>query len=293
MTQRIGLILTTLLLLGLAPSAPAGSDAPNLASVHAAIGAANNQELIHSKHADVGVPIASLTKLMTALVVMESEQPLDEWLTVVERRKEPPNNAYTRIRLGSRLQRGELLRLALMSSENMAAHVLASHHPGGRDAFVARMNETATRLGMTNSHFVDPSGLSADNRASALDMLALARAAYQHQPIREYSTTTYRRARFRSPPYALEYGNTNPLVSYGSWPVTLSKTGYLKEAGRCLAMVTRIDGRPIAMVLLNSFGTRSPIGDAGRVRRWMRNGTTGHVAKAAREYEQRQSARFE
>lgn len=293
MTQRNRIVLAVLMALVLCPGVLSAADGPNLASVHAAIGAVDNQEVIHRKNAEASVPVASLTKLMTALVVVESDQPLDEWLTVVEREKEPPNNAYTRIRVGSQLQRGELLRLALMSSENMAAHVLASHHPGGRQAFVAAMNDTASRLGMDNSHFVDPSGLSVANRASAADMLTLVRAAHQHAPIRRYSTTTYRRARFRSPPYALAYGNTNPLVSRGGWPVTLSKTGYLDEAGRCLAMVTRINDRAIAMVLLNSFGTRSPIGDAGRVRRWLRSGSTGHVAEAAREYERRQSARYD
>jgi D-alanyl-D-alanine endopeptidase (penicillin-binding protein 7) len=272
--------------------ATAADNGPNLASVHAAVAPLNGSEAIYLKHADVGVPIASVTKLMTALVIMESEQPLDEWLTVVARDEEPPNNAYTRIRIGSRLQRGALLRLALMASENMAAHVLASHHPGGRDAFVNAMNRTAQRLGMRASEFVDPSGISSKNRASAADLVRLMRAAHKHERLREYTTDTYHRAHFRSPHYALAYGNTNPLVGRGSWGVTLSKTGYLDEAGRCLAMVTRVDGRRIIMVLLNSFGTRSPLGDAGRIKRWLRNGDPGRVADAARDYERNQSARY-
>jgi len=271
----------------------AHADGPNLASVHASIGPVNEDKLTHAKHADVSVPIASLTKLMTALVVVESGEPRDEWLDVVERNHEPPNNAYTRIRVGSELQRGNLLRIAVMASENMAAHVLASHHPGGRSAFIREMNRTAQRLGMKDSHFADPSGLSMDNRASAADLVKLVRAAHQHQVIREYTTDAYYRARFRSPRYAVAYGNTNPVIRRDSWGITLSKTGYLDEAGRCLAMVSRVDGRRMIMVLLNSFGTRSPIGDAARVRRWLRTGDPGTVAEAARKHERDQSAAYE
>ncbi len=273
--------------------AAAADDGPNLASVHAAVAPLEGSQPIYRKNADVGVPIASVTKLMTALVVMESKQPLDEWLTVVERQKEPPNNAYTRIRVGSRLQRGELLRLALIASENMAAHVLASHHPRGREGFVAAMNRTAKRLGMTQSEFVDPSGISSNNRASASDLVRLVRAAHEHERIRGYTTDSYHRAHFRSPRYALAYGNTNPLVGRSSWGISLSKTGYLDEAGRCLAMVTRIEGQQVIMVLLDSFGTRSPLGDAGRIKRWLRRGDPGRVAATARQYEQRRSAGHE
>lgn len=291
--HRVGPWLASLILLLAASSPATGAQDPNLASVHAAVAPLGDSEPVHRKHADVGVPIASLTKLMTALVVVESGQSLDEWLTVVERQQEPPNNAYTRIRVGSRLQRGELLRLALMASENMAAHVLASHHPGGREAFIEAMNRRAKELGMANARFVDPSGLSPENKASAMGLVRLIRAAHEHAAIREYTTSTYHRAHFRSPRYALAYGNTNPLVGRGSWGVSLSKTGYLEEAGQCLAMVARVDGRRLIMVLLNSRGTRSPLGDAGRIKRWLQTGASGSVAPTAREYEKRESARYE
>ncbi|PWG65557.1 D-alanyl-D-alanine endopeptidase [Sediminicurvatus halobius] len=261
-----------------------------LASVHAAVAVLGEDRPLYEKRADVAVPIASLTKLMTAYVVLESGAALDEWLTVVPREQTPAKNAYSRIRIGSRLQRGELLRLALMSSENLAAHVLAAHHPGGRKGFVAAMNEAAQRLGMTRSRFVDPSGLSPDNRASARDLLRLVNAAHAYPEIREYSTTPARTARFRGPRYTLGYGNTNPLVHRAGWRVTLSKTGYLNESGRCLVMVANPGGRPLAMVFLNSFGSRTPIGDAGRVRRWLETGEGGSVAGAALEYERRRAA---
>lgn len=264
-----------------------------LASVNAAVARIDAAEPIYTKNADRVVPIASLTKLMTAVVVMRSGQPLDEWLTVVGREHEPANNAYSRIRIGSRLPRGELLRLALMSSENLAAHVLASHHPGGRDAFLEAMNTTASALGMDGTRFVDPSGLSPDNRSTAADLLRLVRAAYRYEALREYTTTGYHRARFRGPRYALAYGNTNPLVHGSRWRVRLSKTGYLDEAGRCLAMVAEVDGGPLAMVLLDSLGTRSPLGDAGRIRRWLTSGEGGPVAAAARAYERRRNASYE
>ena len=263
-----------------------------LASVHAAIGplTGRQEDVWYSKRADHAVPVASLTKLMTAMVVLEAEQPLDEWLTIVERTEEVEKNAYSRMRIGSELTRGTLLRLTLMSSENLASHVLASHYPGGRTAFIEAMNAKAESLGMTATRFVDPSGLSTQNRSTATDMLTMVRAAFQHDHLRYFSTTAHHTARFRSPVYTLGYGNTNSLVSHGQWDVQLSKTGYLKEAGRCLAMVADIDGQPVAMVFLNSRGTRTPLGDAGRTRRWLATGEGGPVAPAAREYEQEQAA---
>lgn len=275
------------------PVPEARGNPPQLASVHAAVGPVEGDGTWLAKRSDMTVPIASLTKLMTALVVMDAGQALDEWLTIAERTQETEKNAYSRIRIGSELTRGNLLRLALMSSENLAAHVVASHYPGGREAFIAAMNDKARELGMTATHFVDPSGLSPDNRSSAADVLTLVRAAYRHDALRRLSTTPYYTARFRSPPYTLGYGNTNALVSNPQWPVVLSKTGYLDEAGRCLAMITEIEGRAVAMVFLNSRGTRSPLGDAGRTRRWLTTGEGGSVAPAARSYEREQAARLE
>ncbi len=256
-----------------------------LASVQAAVADLASGELLFTKHADRQVPIASVTKLMSAVVVLDSGAPLDEWLTIVPRAERAPVNAYSRIRIGSELRRADLLRITLMASENYAAYVLSRHHPGGREAFVAAMNDKAAELGMHNSHFVDASGLSAQNRSTAADLLRLVAAAMDYELIRDYTRTTGFTAQFRNPRYTLQYGNTNLLVHRESWDVALSKTGYLQVAGRCLAMVANIDGRPIAMVLLDSLGTRTPLGDAGRIGRWLRTGQGGSVAGAARDYE--------
>jgi serine-type D-Ala-D-Ala endopeptidase (penicillin-binding protein 7) len=256
-----------------------------LASAQAAVADLASGELLFTKHADRQVPIASVTKLMSAVVVLESGTPLDEWLTIVPRAERAPVNAYTRIRIGSELRRADLLRITLMASENQAAYVLSHHHPGGHEAFIAAMNDKATELGMHASHFVDASGLSAQNRSTAADLLRLVAAAMDYELIRDYTRTTGFTAQFRKPRYTLQYGNTNLLVHRESWDVALSKTGYLQVAGRCLAMVANIDGRPIAMVLLDSLGTRTPLGDAGRIGRWLRTGQGGSVAVAARDYE--------
>lgn len=282
-------IATLVLIWGLA-GAPAAAERPDpeklqLASVHAVVTDLASGETLYGKHADVAAPIASVTKLMTAMVVLDAGQPLDEWLIIVGWNRDLDKNAYSRMRIGSEAQRGQLLRLALMSSENLATNVLAHHHPGGFDAFIAAMNAKAAALGMRNTSFVDPAGLSPDNRASAADLGALVRAAYGYDEIRALSTGYQHTARFRNPRYTLPYGNTNPLVASSRWDLELTKTGYLREAGRCLVLVTRIDDRPVAMVLLNSFGTRTPLGDAGRVRRWLTTGHGGSVAGAARRYE--------
>lgn len=256
-----------------------------LASVNAAVAYADGDgELVFGKNADRQVPIASVTKLMTALVVMESGQSLNEWLEFEKRHIPAPANAYTRIRIASELKRGDMLRIALMSSENFAAYTLARHYPGGYDAFVAAMNAKAKELGMENTRFVDPTGLSVNNQSSALDLVRLVMAANKHPKISEYSTTRYFRARFRQPRYSLSFGNTNALVHRKSWGVDISKTGYLSEAGRCLVMLLEFEGRPLVTVLLDSLGTRSPMGDAGRIRRWLSTGAGGSVAAAARDY---------
>lgn len=289
------LALATALMLAVAGHAHATSDHvgdPDLASVNAAVAYAGDNTLIHGKNADRVVPIASITKLMTALVVLESGEPLNEWLEFHERHIPAPNNAYTRIRKGSKLRRKDMLRIALMSSENFAAYTLARHHPGGFQAFVQAMNDKARALGMHNTTYVDPTGLSTGNRSTAADLVRLVNAARSYPKIGEYSTTRYFTARFRQPRYQLSYGNTNVLVHRDSWGVGLSKTGYLSEAGRCLVMTSSVDGREVVTVLLDSFGTRSPIGDAGRIKRWLTTGDSGSVAGAAKAYERKKNAQY-
>ncbi|KXJ46363.1 MAG: D-alanyl-D-alanine endopeptidase [Marinobacter sp. Hex_13] len=292
MRTAIVLALTVLCLLNVSRAMAIERSELQLASVNAAVAYADDEGLVYGKNADRRVPIASITKLMTALVVMESGEPLTEWLDFRERHVPAPANAYTRIRVSSELRRSDVLRIALMSSENFAAHTLARHHPGGYDAFIEAMNAKAVELGMLKTTFVDPTGLSVDNRSTAADLVRLVRAASQYPQIREYSTTRYFTAQFRQPRYRLAFGNTNVLVHRDSWGVGISKTGYLSEAGRCLVMLFELDGKPLVTVLLDSLGTRSPMGDAGRIKRWLTTGAGGSVAAAARAYERKKNAAY-
>jgi len=280
------LVFLAALVLSSGTTATASAADVRLASVHAVIGSLDSGKVLVEKNANLAVPIASVTKLMTAMVVLDAGQPLDEWVPILGWAQKTDKNAYSRLRKDSKSTRGQLLKIALMSSENLASHTLARHYPGGFEAFVSAMNSKAAELGMTRSTFDDPTGLSIGNRASAGDLWKLLAAAYNYDLIRTYSTTYQHWASFRGPQYGLGYGNTNPLTASSRWDVQLSKTGYLKEAGRCLVMVADVDGEPIGMVFLNSFGTRTPLGDAGRTRRWLTTGETGRVAGAALEYEQ-------
>tara|TARA_R110001592_G_scaffold199185_2_gene447618 strand:- start:402 stop:1268 length:867 start_codon:yes stop_codon:yes gene_type:complete len=257
-----------------------------LGSVKAAVFDLDSGEMLFSKHADWVTPIASITKVMTALVILESEQPLNAWLEIPKPDLETRKNAYSRMRIGSQLKRRDLLKLALMSSENLAAYTLAYHHPGGVDAFVADMNIKAKQLGMVDSTFVDPSGLSKLNVATASDLVKLLAAAARHKEIQQYSTASRYTANFQSPRYSLAYGNTNRLVRRNNWDIILSKTGYITEAGRCLVLMSKLDGKDIGMVFLDAFGKLTPLGDAARVKRWITTGDSGHIAGAALRYAQ-------
>jgi len=180
-----------------------------------------------------------------------------------------------------------------MSSENLACHVLAASYPGGTPAFVAAMNAKARELGMTETHFVDSSGLSPSNRSTARDLVKMANAAARYSLIRDLSTTAEYTINFRSPTYTLGYGNTNVLTHGDKWDIRLTKTGFINEAGRCLIMIATIGERAVTMVLLDSFGTRSPVGDANRVKRWLETGSSGTVAGAARDYERQRAAAYQ
>lgn len=264
-----------------------------LASVSAAVARLGSDEPELLKRGDWIMPIASITKVMTALVVVESGADLDAWLPVVPRATPAAANAYSRIRLESEATRRDFLHLALMSSENRAAYLLARHHPEGYEAFIDAMNAKAQALGMTNTHFVDSTGLSSANVSTARDLIKLVNAAFEHELIRDLSTSPGKWVQFRGPRYGLQYGNTNPLVRSSRWEVGLSKTGYLDAAGRCLVMVVDMDGAPRVVVLLDSLGTRTPLGDAGRIRRWLETGSGGNVAVGALNYERERSAERE
>ena len=227
----------------------------------------DSNEVLLSKNSDAVLPIASITKLMTALVVTEAKLPLDEMLTIGDEDVDTEKGSRSRLRVGTELSREEMLHLALMASENRAAHALGRHYPGGLPAFVTAMNRKAQELGMLDTHYVEPTGLSSKNQSSAKDLATLVKAAYEHQLIRELSTSPeYQVAVGRR---QLQFHNTNRLVSNPTWEIGLQKTGYISEAGRCLVMQARLAGRKLIMVFLDSAGKYSRLGDAERVRRWV------------------------
>lgn len=236
-------------------------------------------EVLFDKNSAVPLPIASLTKLMTALVVVEARQEMDEVLEVTADDIDRERNSSSRLRVGAQMTRADMLHIALMSSENRAASALGRHFPGGLPAFVAAMNAKAKALGMRNTRFVDPTGLSSNNVASAWDLAKLASAAHKHPVIREYST--YPRYAVDAGGYRLQYMNSNRLVLNPNWEIGLQKTGYISEAGRCLLMQASIEGRAVVMVLLDSKGKDSRLGDAGRIRKWLEMSTPEPIPQTA------------
>lgn len=226
-----------------------------------------SSEVLFEKNSNVALPIASITKLMTGLVVMDAKQDMDEVLTVTEEDIDKEKGTSSRLQIGSRMTRANMLHIALMSSENRAASALGRHFPGGLPAFVAAMNAKAKALGMMDTHYVDSSGLSSQNVASARDLAKLVIAAHQYPLMREYSTDT--KYVVDTGLKSLHYSTTNHLVSSPGWEIGLQKTGYISEAGRCLVMQARIEGRPVVMVFLDSKGKQSRLADAGRIRKWL------------------------
>ncbi len=227
----------------------------------------DTDEVLFSKNPQAVLPIASITKLMTALVVTEAGQPLDEVLTITQADVDTEKGTGSRLALGARLTRGEMLHLALMSSENRAANALGRHYPGGLPAFVAAMNAKARALGMHDTRYVEPTGLSSRNQSSAKDLALLVKAAYAHDLIRELSTSPEKHVAVG--PRELQFRNSNGLVFSPQWSIGLQKTGYIAEAGRCVVMQAELAGRKLIMVLLDSAGRYSRIADAERLRQWL------------------------
>jgi D-alanyl-D-alanine endopeptidase (penicillin-binding protein 7) len=245
-----------------------GTDDPlDLRSSVALVVDEDTDQVLLSKNPDAVLPIASITKLMTALVVVESGLSLDEPLRINEDDADLRSGARSRLAVGTVLSRHELLHLALMSSENRAAHALGRQYPGGLPAFVAAMNRKAAELGMHDTRFVEPTGLSSDNRSSAVDLSVLVKAASAHEVIRELSTAP--EAQMAVGARQVQFHNTNGLVRNPTWDITLQKTGYISAAGRCLVMQAELAGRRLIMVLLDSAGKYSRIGDAERIRAWL------------------------
>ncbi len=250
-------------------SAVAGrASAPELKSSSALVVDQAAGRPLFAKNVDHVVPIASITKLMTAMVVLDAKLPLDERITISEEDKDLLKGTRSRLRIGTALTRSELLHLALMASENRAAEALTRVFPGGSKAFVAAMNQKAVELGMWRSRFVDGTGLSSENVSTAQDLTKMVAAAYEYSLIREYTTDSSASIRLANG-RAMNYNNSNRLVSSREWQIGLSKTGYISEAGRCLVMQAKIAGKPVIIVLLDSWGKLTRIGDANRIKRWM------------------------
>ena len=227
----------------------------------------SDSTVLYSRHPDVAMPIASITKLMTALVVLDAKQPLDEPIQITGSDRDLPKSAVSRLTVGTTLNRGDLMHLALMSSENRAAHALGSNYPGGLPAIVAAMNAKAAALGMTSAHFVDPTGLSSENVASPEDLSKLVIAASHNPTIREYSTDKRYAVKVRR--HMVEFRNTDNLVANPAWNIIVQKTGYITEAGKCLVMEAVIEGRSVVIVLLDSLGKYTRVADAKRIKVWM------------------------
>ena len=223
--------------------------------------------VLFEKNAGAVLPIASITKLMTAMVALDANPSLDETLAIGEDDVDTLKGTRSRLKVGTQLSREAMLRLALMSSENRAASSLASHYPGGREAFIGAMNRKAQELGLQDTQFSDPTGLTAANVSSARDLVKMVAAAHQYPLIREFTTATEYEVRIAGRTQA--FHNTNSLVKSASWDIGLSKTGYISEAGKCLVMQAWLNNKPIIIVLLDSWGKMTRIGDANRIKRWV------------------------
>jgi len=248
------------------PELAANGD-PILHSAAVVVADQSSGEVLFEKNSDAVLPIASITKLMTAIVVLDAAQDLREQLVVRDDDVDVLRGSRSRLAVGVDLSREDMLRLALMSSENRAAHALGRHYPGGLRAFVAAMNRKSAELELRDTHFSDPTGLSASNVSSARDLVKMVVAASKYPLIREFSTTAEYAVVINGRPR--EFHNTNALVRNPGWEIGVSKTGFINEAGKCLVMQAWMANRPMIIVLLDSWGKLTRIGDANRIKRWV------------------------
>ena len=249
------------------------NSSPRLHSSIALIYDQKTQSTLYTKNSDTLTSIASITKLMTAMVVLDAQQPLNEEISIDNADVDTLKGTRSRLRIGMKLTRNELLKLALMASENRAAAALARTYPGGYSAAISAMNNKAYELGMRNTRFLDPAGLNSNNISTAYDLVKMVEAASNYPLIHQYTTAASHSVdgwRGR----AMRFVNTNPLVKSASWDIGVSKTGYISEAGRCLVMEATINQRPVIIVLLDSWGKNSRIGDANRIKKWMESNNT-------------------
>ncbi|PTQ88524.1 D-alanyl-D-alanine endopeptidase [Agitococcus lubricus] len=248
---------------------PNAVSALNVESRAALVMNAETGEVLYSKNTEQSMPIASITKLMTVMVVLDAHLPLDEPITISEEDIDRLKNTTSRLSVGTVLSRAELMLLALMSSENRAASALARSYPGGTAAAIAAMNRKANAIGMKNTHFYDGTGLSSSNMASPKDLVAMVKAAHSYPLIRRFSTTSEHAVAIRD--RVQQFHNTNSLVKNPDWQIGVSKTGYINEAGKCLVMQAKIKTTPVVIVLMDSWGKYTRIGDAQRVKKWLEN----------------------
>ena len=232
--------------------------------------------ILLEKNPNAVLPIASITKLMTAMVALDAKPDLNEMLAIGDDDVDILKGTRSRLKVGTHLSREEMLRLALMSSENRAASALSRHYPGGREAFVAAMNQKANSLGLADTRFADPTGLTAANVSSPRDLAKMVDAAHRYPLIREFSTTS--EGEFSIAGRAQQFRNTNTLVKSPTWEIGLSKTGYISEAGKCLVMQVWLNNKPTIIVLLDSWGKMTRIGDANRIKRWVESASLSRPA---------------
>ena len=273
----------------LASNLQAASKAPaqqQIASGSGLVVDLKTNQVLFSSNPDRVAPIASVTKLMAAMVVLDAKLPMEQQLPVIIRDVAEMRGVYSRVRIGSEISRRDMLQLALMSSENRATASLAHHYPGGVPAFVAAMNAKARALGMHHSRFVEPTGLSQDNLSSANDLVKLLKASQQYPLIGQFSTTGEKTAYFRKPAYTLGFRNTNRLVYKPDWSIQLTKTGFTNAAGHCLVMRTQMANRQVAFVVLDAFGKYTHMADANRLKKWLETGKISPVPAAAWSYKQ-------
>lgn len=230
---------------------------------------AENGEVIYQKKAKEKTPIASLTKLMTAMVILDSELDMEKIISISKKDFDRIKGTKSRLWIGSNLTRKQLLTISLVASDNRAAYAISNSYPGGKKAFVKAMNVKAKQLDMFDTNFSDPTGLDKNNISTAFDLVKLTQAAYQYPLIREVSTSSFYSVYIKNKKRKLNYNNTNLLVRQGLWDIEISKTGYIKEAGKCLVMHTKVMDKPVIMIFLKSFGKYTRTADAKRVKKWL------------------------
>ena len=265
-------------------SAPRDTSQLHIASGSAMLIDLQTNKVIFASNPDAIVPIASVTKLMTAMVVLDAKQSMDEYISVNISDTPEMKGVFSRVKIGSELSRREMMLITLMSSENRAAASLAHHYPGGYVAFIAAMNAKAKSLGMMSTHYVEPTGLSIHNVSTARDLSKLLATARHYPMLSQLSTTKEKTVAFRKPNYTLGFHNTDHLVKKDKWNIKITKTGFTNQAGHCLVLVTEMGNRPVSLVILDAFGKYTHFADAGRIRNWVETGKSGSVPDVALRY---------